>query len=387
MTPAATENDPPPPENDGTSDTGAQSPVDYSLSGGIASLLARLNLSIVFSSYQSNLLYMLGVLPKGGPHLHQSAMVKPMGLAHDGCGGLVVAAGYQVIEFANVLQPHERVNEVFDGCFMPRTIHITGSLDAHDVAVDSNGRIIFVNTQFNCLATVSPRHSFEMIWKPKFISALVKEDRCHLNGLAMKDGLPAYATAVSRSDTIDGWRDRRTEGGIVIDIQGGKVVCEGLSMPHSPRMHRGRLWLLNAGTGELGFVTMPGEGSKSGKFEPVVFCPGFLRGLAFHENLAFVGLSKPRHKRFEGLPLDHRLRSTDSEPWCGIQIIDLDRRCCVDWLRIDGAVTELFDVCAMPGFRCPMTVSPGSPDAAGLITFDGRIDQGNNTISNSWESR
>lgn len=365
------------PNDGGVSDTGGSPTVDYSLSGGIAALLERLNLSIAFSSYQSNLLYMLGVLPKGGPHLHQSAMVKPMGLAHNGRGGLVVAAGYQVIEFANILQSHERVNEVFDACFMPRTIHITGGLEAHDVAVDNNGRIVFVNTAFNCLATVSPRHSFEMVWKPSFISTLVKEDRCHLNGLAMKDGMPAYATAVSRSDTIDGWRDRRSDGGIVLDIQSGKIVCEGLSMPHSPRMHRGKLWILNAGTGELGFVTLPDERSGSGKFEPVVFCPGFLRGLAFHENLAFVGLSKPRHKRFEGLALDERLQETDSDPWCGIQVIDLDRRCCIDWLRIDGAVTELFDVCAVPGFKCPMTVSPGSPDAAGLITFDGEINRKN----------
>ena len=360
------------PKNGKTPETGSGSPVDYSLSGGIAALLGRQNLSLAFSSYQSNLLYMLGVLPNGAPHLHQSAMAKPMGLARDGQGGLVIAAGYQVIECANVLQPHERVNEIFDGCFMPRTIHVTGELDAHDVVVDRNGRIIFVNTLFNCLATISPRHSFEMIWKPSFISSLIKEDRCHLNGLAMKDGMPAYATAVSRSDTIDGWRDRRSQGGIVIDIQSGKIVCEGLSMPHSPRMHRGRLWILNAGTGELGFVTLPEKGLGPGRFEPVVFCPGFLRGLAFHDNLAFVGLSKPRHKRFEGLVLDDRLRDTDSEPWCGIQVIDLDKRCCVDWLRIDGAVTELFDVCAMPGFRCPMTVSPGSVDAAGLITYDGQ---------------
>ena len=383
MNPAATGNNQAPTDIGAPSDTDeSQSPVDYSLSGGIAALLARLNLSIAFSSYQSNLLYMLGVLPKGGPHLHQSAMAKPMGLAHDGRGGIVLATGFQVIEFTNILQPHERVNEVFDACYMPRTIHMTGSLDAHDVAVDEHGSIVFVNTRFNCLATVSPRHSFAMVWKPDFISKLVSEDRCHLNGLAMEDGLPAYVTAVSRSDTIDGWRDRRSNGGIIIDVRSNKIVCEGLSMPHSPRMHKGSLWVLNAGTGELGIVAPPKTKQSFGTFEPVVFCPGFLRGLTFHENLAFVGLSKPRHKRFEGLALDDRLRETDSEPWCGIQVIDLDRRCCIDWLRIDGAVTELFDVCAVPGFRCPMTVSPGSPDAAGLITFDGKIDKANtmNTI-------
>jgi len=355
-------------------------PVDYSLSGGLAARLQRLNLSIAFTSYQSNLLYMLGVLPNGGVHLHQSAMIKPMGLTHNNHGRIVLSAGFQIIELANVLQSHERVNETFDACFMPRTIHITGELDAHDIGVDRNGQIIFVNTRFNCLATVSPQHSFEVLWKPPFISAIVSEDRCHLNGLAMDDGQPAYVTAVSRSDTIDGWRDRRDSGGIVIDVQTDQIICEGLSMPHSPRMYKGELWILNAGTGELGVVTLPKDGQEGkGRFEPRVFCPGFLRGLAFHGNLAFVGLSKPRYKRFEGLALDQKLKDADSEPWCGIQIIDLDKRCCIDWLRIDGAVAELFDVAVIPGFCCSMTVSPNSSDVAGLVTYEPSIPSSTDT--------
>ena len=268
-----------------------------------------------------------------------------------------------------MLQTHERINETFDACFMPRTIHITGELDAHDIGVAADGRPIFVNTRFNCLATVSAKHSFKMLWKPSFISSLVSEDRCHLNGLAMADGKPAYVTAVSRSNTIDGWRDRRESGGIVIDVQTDRIICEGLSMPHSPRLHKGELWILNAGSGELGVVVPPKVSSGMGRFQPRVFSPGFLRGLAFHGNLAIVGLSKPRYKRFEGLALDQRLKDADSEPWCGIQIIDLEKQSCVEWLRIDGNITELFDVQVIPGALCPMTVSPNSPEAASLITF------------------
>lgn len=176
--------------------------------------------------------------------------------------------------------------------------------------------MIFVNTRFNCLATPSDRHSFEPVWRPPFISALVDEDRCHLNGLAMEDGRPRFVTAVSRSDTIDDWRDRRADGGIVIDVEKNEIVCTGLSMPHSPRLYRGELWVLNSGTGELGIVR--GAESGNGVFEPRVFCPGFLRGLAFFGNFAFVGLSKPRYKRFEGLALDQKLTDADSEPWCGV---------------------------------------------------------------------
>jgi uncharacterized protein (TIGR03032 family) len=216
-----------------------------------------------------------------------------------------------------------------------------------------------------------------MVWKPSFISALVDEDRCHLNGLAMEDGRPRYVTAVSRSNTIDGWRDRRADGGIVIDVDSNEIICEGLSMPHSPRLHRGELWVLNAGTGELGVVKMPeategkkGNGkSRMGTFEPRVFCPGFLRGLTFHGNFAFVGLSKPRYKRFEGLALDQRLIDADSEPWCGVQIIDLASGTCADWFRIDGRIGELYDLEIIEGHACPMAVPPYSDEAASLITL------------------
>ena len=141
-------------------------------------------------------------------------------------------------------------------------------------------------------------------------------------------------------------------------------------MPHSPRMHDGQLWLLNAGAGELGVVVRDGDGK--GRFEPRVFCPGFLRGLALHGGLAFVGLSKPRYKRFEGLPLEARLAKTDSSPWCGVQVIDLATGTCVDWFRIDGPVAELYDLAVIPGFVCPMAISPGSPEAAALITHADR---------------
>ena len=345
--------------------------ITYSHSPGLFARLARLDIALAFTSYQSGFLYMLGSTPDQGPQLHQSAASKPMGIAVAADGGLVLAGNAAIIRYRDVLRAGERVDHLFDACFVPRTIHNTGELDAHDLAVDADGGVVFVNTRFNCLATLSDTHCFEARWRPPFVSELVDEDRCHLNGLAMEDGRPAYVTAVSRSDTIDGWRDRRAGGGVVIDVRTDEVVCAGLSMPHSPRLHGGELWLLNAGTGELGVVDRA-----AGRFEPRLFCPGFTRGLAFHGDLAFVGLSKPRYHRFDGLPLADRLDATDSEPWCGIQVIDLARRTCVDWFRIDGLVTELYDLAVIPGRRCPMAVSPTSPDATTLITLSDRTSWG-----------
>lgn len=355
--------------------TQAQQPpkIDFSMSGGLVNTLAREQFSLAFSSYQSGKLYMLGRSPKGGANVHHSEQRKPMGLSYDGQGGLTMAGSHSVVRFENVLAEHERVNGTFDACFMPRTIHMTGRLDAHDIGLDAEGDAVFVNTRFNCLSAVDSRHSFRPVWRPPFITDLVDEDRCHLNGLAMQDGVAAYVTAVSRSNTIDGWRDRRADGGVVIDVRTGEIVCEGLSMPHSPRLHDGELWILNSGTGEFGVVTGLAKGK--GRFEPRVFCPGFLRGLAFHNNVAIVGLSKPRYKRFEGLALDERLRAADSEPWCGLQIIDLSRGSCVDWFRIDGALAELYDVEVLPGIACPMAVTPDSGDMANVFTYEGRTPE------------
>jgi len=144
---------------------------------------------------------------------------------------------YQMWRFENVLEPGQLANG-YDRLYVPQVAYTTGDIDVHDVAVDGSGRVIFVNTLFGCLATVSETHSFVPLWKPPFLSKLAAEDRCHLNGLAMQDGRPKYVTTVSQSDVADGWRDRRRNGGCVIDVTTNETIITGLSMPHSPRVHQ-----------------------------------------------------------------------------------------------------------------------------------------------------
>ena len=64
---------------------------------------------------------------------------------------------------------------------------------------------------------------------------MAPEDRCYLNGLAMLEGQPAWATLISKSDVAEGWRNHCNDGGLVLDVRDNEVVCSGLSMPHSPR--------------------------------------------------------------------------------------------------------------------------------------------------------
>ena len=210
----------------------------FSQSDGLVRHLAGQRASLMFSSYQSGLLYMLGYTAAGGAHLHQSAMDKPMGIWVEDENAFTLSAGYQIMRFKNGLEPEQRVNVQFDACYVARETHFTGELDAHDIGIGRDGQPIFVNTRYNCLATTDPRHSFREVWRPPFISALVDEDRCHLNGLAMDNGEPAYVTAVSRSDTIDGWRDRRHDGGVIMDQ--GRIMAAGCVFPVSQKEVRDR---------------------------------------------------------------------------------------------------------------------------------------------------
>jgi len=343
--------------------------VKYSMSPGFSGFLGTNRIGLAISSYQSGKFYLLGQNKDGGLLVDERFFRKAMGICVPDKDTLLLATLFQIIKFKNVLEPDQEVNNVFDTCYVPRELYVTGELDAHDVGQLKDGRIIFVNTVYNCLATPSPRHSFTPVWKPPFVSKIIREDRCHLNGLAMEDGVPRYVTAVSKSDTIDGWRDRRFDGGIIIDVATGEIVIGGLSMPHSPRMYNGKLWVLNSGTGELGWVE-PAPKAADSKFHVVAFCPGFVRGLAFHGKYALVGLSKPRYERFEGLALDKKLAEADSEPWCGVQVIDLETGACVHWFRIDGAIGELYDVAVVPGIMRGMSLSFASNEVLGLVTHD-----------------
>jgi uncharacterized protein (TIGR03032 family) len=181
----------------------------------------------------------------------------------------------------------------------------------------------------------------------------------------MVNGEPKYVTATSTSDTFDGWREHRRDGGAVIDVENNEIVCTGLSMPHSPRWHEGKLWLHNSGTGEFGWVDLD-----AGKFEPVAFCPGCLRGLDFINGFAAVGLSMPRdNKTFSGLALDDELASRNISARCGVYFIDLATGDIAHSLRIEGVVTELYDISVIHNIRQPAMLGPNSDELKRTISL------------------
>ena len=341
--------------------------LEITTSRQLPNFLAEQKLSLAATTYQAGKLFLLGLRPDGRLSVFERTLERCMGLSADGGaegGTLHVATLQQLWKFANVL-PAGQDWQGHDALFAPRRSWVTGDLDIHDVALDGAGRPVFANTLFSCVAAASDTHSFQPLWQPRFISRLAAEDRCHLNGLAMENGMPRFATLVGPSDVADGWRAHRTEGGQVVDIVTGEAACTGLSMPHSPRLHRGQLWLLNAGTGEFGRVDLA-----AGRFEPVAFCPGYARGLAMHGDFAVIGTSLPRDNRtFTGLALDEALARRGAEPRCAILVVDLRTGDTVHWLRFEGVVQELYDVAVLPGVVRPAAIGFRSDEIRRVITI------------------
>jgi uncharacterized protein (TIGR03032 family) len=263
---------------------------------------------------------------------------------------IAVGGNEQIWEFedqsklAPAIEPAGR----YDRCFLPRSITVTGNIHVHElawgIADDGERELWVVNTLFSCLANLGKGYSFIPRWRPPFISTLAAEDRCHMNGLAMRDGRPAFVTAMSQTDSDHGYRPTKNTSGCVLDVASGEAVTSGMAMPHSPRWHGGRLLVLNSGYGTLELVELD-----SGRRNRIAAVPGFTRGLACHGKLAFVGLSRIREtKIFGGVPIaEHR-----DELRCGIGVIDLSTGATVATLQFEAGIEEIFDVQVLPGTRC-----------------------------------
>jgi len=328
--------------------------------------LARAGATLAFTTYQAGKVFFIGLQSEGRLAIFERTFARCMGI---GVGvdarSFALATQFQVLRFDNIL-PAGAARDGHDAVFAPHAGWVTGDVDIHDVDMRPDGRPIFANTLFSCIAEVSDGHSFRPLWRPFFISRLAPEDRCHLNGLATEDGKPRYVTLVANSDVADGWRDRRADGGMVMDVAANAPLAQGLSMPHSPHLHEGRLWLLNSGTGEFGFVD-----PHAGKFEAVAFCPGYARGLAFVGQYAVIGLSLARENRtFQGLPLDKALAARGAEPRCGLLVVDTKTGDSVEWLRIEGVVRELYDVAVIRGVRNPALIGFKTDEIQRVISID-----------------
>ena len=312
-------------------------------------LLEQAACSLLISTYQAGQLIAVGVAD-GQLNFSFRRFDQAMGIAL-GADRLAVGGKEEIwslrahSEIAPAIEPRGR----FDQCWLPRSSTVTGAIQCHEMAWGSTNsgeaELWVVNTLFSCLAGIDSRYSFVPRWRPPFISELAAQDRCHLNGLAMRDGTPTFVTVMAPTDEPHGWRAVRNDSGAVLDVSSGEAVTVGLSMPHSPRWHENTLFVLNSGCGRLESVD-PATGHR----ESVAALPGYARGLALYRGLAFVGLSKIRETAtFGGAPI----AAHHDQLKCGIGIIELATGDTVATMQFANGVEEIFDVQVVPGTRCP----------------------------------
>jgi uncharacterized protein (TIGR03032 family) len=314
----------------------------------LTEILHQLGASLLVSTYQTGKVIVARV-ENDVINTHFRAFETPMGMACDN-GRLAIGARNRVWDFRNQPDVAAKLDPPgkHDAVFLPRSCHFTGNIHIHEIAW-GGADLWIVNTRFSCLCTFDGEHSFVPRWRPRFVSGLSPEDRCHLNGMGMRDGRPRYVTALGQTDGKGGWRVNKRDGGCLIDVDSGEIIAERLSMPHSPRWHEGRLWLLESGLGRISAIDLP-----TGRREVVATLPGFTRGLDFAGPFAFIGLSQVRETAtFGGLPITEG----DQERNCGVWVVDVRSGQTVAFLKFKGDVQEIFAVQVLQGVRFPEIVT------------------------------
>ena len=330
----------------------APSPFASVSTPSFAAAVAATGGSLLISTYQTHRLVTVRTTEQE-LNTHFRAFDKPMGLAI-APGRLAIGTRTEVWDYRDVPAAVARLEgpTAHDACYVPRNKHVTGEIAVHDLAF-AGEELWAVATAFSCLATLDADHSFVPRWAPPFISALAPEDRCHLNGMAVRGAGVTHVTAFGTTDELGGWRENKASGGVLIDVASGEVAIGELSMPHSPRWHAGRLWLLESGRGTLAVVDLA-----AGRVDTVAELPGFTRGLAFAGDTAFVGLSQIRETAtFGELPVTQRLQ----ERQAGVWMVDLRSGQVAGFLRFEDLVQEIFDVALLPGKRFPEIAEPTGP--------------------------
>jgi uncharacterized protein (TIGR03032 family) len=330
----------------------APKPFRYVHSSAFPALLEQLGITLAVTTYQAGKLML--VRSAGGKlSTLLRSFDQPMGLAVDDTLDRMVVGTKRMVwmlrsvpDIAPQLDPPGR----HDHCFIPRAAHVTGDFRSHEIAL-IDGKPWIVNTRFSCVCTLDDDdYGFVPRWRPPFIDQLAAEDRCHLNGMAVRDGRIRYLTALGESNQPQGWRENKVRGGIVIDFGSGETIARGLAMPHSPRCYRDGVFILNSGHGNLSTLD-----PATGRYESIAEMPGYTRGLAFCDRYAFVGLSKIRESNiFGGLPIADRY--DDKQRKCGVYVVDLVTGKVAAFLCFESGCDEIFDIQVLAGVRWPSVV-------------------------------
>jgi uncharacterized protein (TIGR03032 family) len=309
----------------------------------IPELLQRLNCSIAISTYQAGKLIFLS--PKDESSLIQLPrhFEKVMGIAEDTTSDkLALACKDEIIVFSNsqdLAHHYPSTPEKYDALYMPRLTYHTGPLDIHDLRFGADGSIFAVNTLFSCIVKITDDYNFTPYWLPSFIDKLVSEDRCHLNGMALQNGIPKFATAFNQGNSPQSWRDKVAESGVVFDLDSNEVIAGNLAMPHSPRIFGSDLFVLLSASGELVKIDI-----NSGKHDVIVKLDGFVRGMSLHKDYLFIGLSKLR----KNSSTFGKLEFAEKANQAGIMVVHLPTGSIAGKITYLNSLDEIYDVHIIP---------------------------------------
>ena len=316
----------------------------YEANASFLRVLETAGCTLVISVYMQNRIVLVSTV-NGTAHIDSFNFARPMGIAASfgGCEVRLAVATFQevvVLADAPLLAPGLPGNPGrYEHLLVPRAVVYSGDIDAHDLVWLGN-RLVVANTRFSCIAEIDGRYSFTPVWAPPFVTQIMPEDRCHLNGLAAVEDRIAYATAFSESDAERGWRASRLTNGVLMEVPSGRVILGNLCMPHSPRLFGGELFVLESGKGGVLRV-------EAGQGVQLASLPGFTRGLDCLDDILFVGLSRLREREGQRPPIAEGAQDL----MCGVAAIERKTGRMVGYLRFDDSYEEVFDVKVIPNFR------------------------------------
>lgn len=331
-------------------------PFSCQVTPGFAELLGQLHCTLAISTYQAGKVIFIGLNAQGQLIQLPRNYHKAMGIALDG-DKLAIATKetVEVLALSRGLAPgFPQQPGVYDGLYMPRATYYTGFVDIHDLEWGSAG-LWAVNTSFSCLCLIDTDYSFRPVWQPHFITQLEHDDYCHLNGLAMQNGEPAYVTALGATSSPKGWKPAITSGGILMHVPSNEVILKDLPMPHSPRIWDERLFAVLSASGALVEID-----PKAGSYTTVCAVGSFVRGLARHGDYAFVGRSRLRESsttfaKLQAMPVGANSHSA------GITAIHLPSGRVVGELSYLNAVEEIYDIQVLANLRRPGIINTETP--------------------------
>ena len=335
----------------------------FSTSAGFSAFLETLNCSVVVSTYQTGNVFLIGPDVDDTLAISPITLAKAMGLFYHS-GSLWVGGQTSIFRFNNIL-PQGVVHEGHDRIFIPHVSWTTGDIDCHDIVRESSGKLVFVNTLYSSLCTTSETSNFSVVWRAPCVTEMAPEDRCHLNGVALRDGTARYASAFSEKNVRQGWREGCRNEGVIWDIATNQPIARGLSMPHSPRWYSGKLWCLESGTGAFGYIDFANE-----RLIPIITLPGYLRGLAFVGEFAAIGSSLPRESSgIRVQELDASLATRGVSQQCGIFWVHLPSGKLVHFVKISEGAQEIYDVTILPQSLRPWAYAPDAEEIGHLLNI------------------